>query len=290
MERHGITIMGIINLTEDSFWSGSRMLGADAGAVADRAAAMVRDGAGMIDIGACSTRPGSAAVGEEEEWRRIRPMIQRLSNDFPALMISIDTYWASVIRNAYDVIGNRLIINDISAGEADSAMLPLAGNLGIPFIAMHMRGTPATMQTMTDYSDFDEAGDASGDGRHLHPVTKAVVSHFRTFEEKAQRNGISDWMLDPGFGFAKTVEQNWQLMDEMAALRCFGKPLLVGVSRKSMLTKPLGISPAEALTPTQVANFAALERGADILRVHDVAAAAQTVRLFQLLHGEATAS
>lgn len=280
MEQRDIKIMGIINLTDNSFWQGSRMLGrdgaADPGAVSERAAEMIAAGASILDLGACSTRPGSEPVGAEEEWRRLEKPVRRLREDFPDVPISVDTYWASVISHVADAIGAPVIINDISAGEADSGMLPLAGKLGFPYIAMHMRGTPATMQTLTDYeSDPSEPG--------LSPVTAAVLRYFRAFSGRAEENGIRDWILDPGFGFAKTMEQNWQLLGEMSALKELGKPILAGLSRKSMITKALGIDTADALTPTQVANFAALERGADILRVHDVAEAAQTVRIYRLM-------
>jgi len=273
-----VLLMGILNLTEDSFFPGSRYLSegqADTGALVRAAGAMLSQGAAILDIGACSTRPGAAPVGAEEEWRRLEKGLAALRESFPNVPISIDTTRAETARRAAGT-ADRIWINDISAGEDDPDMLRTVAELGLPYIAMHKRGTPATMQSLTDYPE-----DPSRPGRS--PVTAAVLRYFEEFSLRAAEAGIRDWILDPGFGFAKTVRQNWQLLRELPAFRETGRKILVGVSRKSFLYKPLGISPEEALTATQVAHLAALQGGADLLRVHDVAAAAQTVQLYRLL-------
>ena len=257
-----IRILGIVNLTDDSYYAPSRVRTCDA--LLDRVGRMVAEGADVIDIGACSTRPGSKPVGAAEEWRRLELALKAVREAFPTLEVSIDTYWASVVERVYDAIG-PFIVNDISAGAYDPAMLPLAGRLGLPYIAMHLRGTPETMQSLTDYPDG---------------VTADVLRYFEAFAERAGEAGVTDWILDPGFGFAKTVEQNWTLLEEMDRLQVLGRPILVGVSRKSMIYKRFGITPEEALPATQVAHYMALERGATWLRVHDVTEARRTVEIF----------
>ena len=250
---------------------------------------MLEQGADIIDIGGCSTRPGSDPVGEAEEWRRLEPVLDALWRRFPDLRISIDTYWASVIEKAWALLtrierdsagaeksrGNihqRLIVNDISAGEDDPGMLPLVGRLGLRYIAMHKRGTPKTMQGLCDYDD----------------VTQSVAEYFRDFALRAAAAGIEDWALDPGFGFAKTVEQNWELLRNLHRLSDaeFGgrkRDILVGVSRKSMIYRLYDITPEEALPQTQILHYEALRQGAAILRVHDVAETVRSVRSFSLL-------
>ena len=257
-----IRILGIVNLTDDSYYAPSRAQSLDA--FLDRVGRMVAEGMDVVDIGACSTRPGSKPVGEVEEWRRLEPALRVLREAFPELPVSIDTYWAPVVEQAYDSIGN-FIANDISAGAYDKAMLPLVGRLGLPYIAMHLRGTPETMQSLTDYPQG---------------VTTEVLKYFRAFAKRAAKAGVTDWILDPGFGFAKTVEQNWTLLQEMDRLRVLQMPILVGVSRKSMIYRRFGITPEESLPATQVAHYMALERGATWLRVHDVAEARRTVEIF----------
>ena len=265
-----IDIMGIVNLTDNSYFAQSRCLGPDGepdmDRVLERAGRMIEEGASIIDIGACSTRPGSEPVGEQEEWRRLSPALKAIREDFPHVQISVDTYWSSVVRKTYDLIG-PLIVNDISAGEDDPEMLGTAGSLGLTYIAMHKRGTPKTMQSLCSYGD----------------VTGEVLEYFREFGQKADEAGIKDWILDPGFGFAKTVEQNYQLLGELERFTCLGRRILVGVSRKSMIYRLFNITPEEALPQTQVLHLAALERGADILRVHDVAEAARTVAVWSRL-------
>lgn len=260
-----IQIMGIVNLNGDSFFSGSRVLpGSEIGPAIERIGSMINAGADIIDLGAVSTRPGASPVDEKEEWRRLSTVLKTAREAFPKAIFSIDTTSSSIVRKAFYEIG-QFIINDISAGEDDPKMLPLAGELALPYIAMHKRGNPRTMGSMTDYED----------------VTSEVYSYFEDFAGKAEKFGIKDWILDPGFGFAKTVPQCYQLLSNLIRFRDFGRPLLVGISRKRMVTEPLGITPEMALEGTQVLNFAALERGADILRVHDVKEAAETVSLYR---------
>lgn len=265
-----IEIMGIVNITDNSYFSASRCLSdngkANVSAAMDRIGTMVHEGAGIIDIGACSTRPGSEGVGAEVEWQRLEPVLEAARKDFPDLRISIDTYWSEVVEKVYDKIGD-FMVNDISAGEDDPDMLPTVGRLGLEYVAMHKRGNPMTMQSLTDYDD----------------VTDAVRQYFLDFAEKAEEAGIKEWILDPGFGFAKTVEQNWQLMDEMGKVLIPGHRTLVGVSRKSMLYRLFDITPEESLPATQALHLAALQRGADILRVHDVAEAVRTVEIYRRL-------
>ena len=272
MEGKGrkIEIMGIVNITDDSYFAASRCLGADGRPEADkvlsRIGMMLDEGADIIDIGACSTRPGSEPVGEDTEWERLEPVLEAVRKKFPHARISIDTYWSSVVRKAYELIG-PFIVNDISAGEDDLQMLPTVGRLGLEYVAMHKKGTPQTMQHLCSYQD----------------VTAEIIGYFREFAVKAEKAGIRDWILDPGFGFAKTIDQNYSLLADLEQFTGLGHRILVGVSRKSMIYKLLGITPEESLPQTQVLHLAALERGADILRVHDVAEAVRTVRVYRQL-------
>ncbi|MBE6221940.1 MAG: dihydropteroate synthase [Bacteroidales bacterium] len=279
--------MGILNLNEDSFFSASRT---KANEVTARAARLFEEGADVIDLGACSTRPGSTQPDVEEEWKRLQPALRALpctktpqsvhgtlNNDTPCTKtpqsvhgprISIDTFRAEIVRRTYDTIG-PFLVNDISAGHLDPEMLETVGRLGLPYVAMHMRGTPENMQQLTDYPD----------------IVKDIEAYFREFAQMAEEAGIKEWILDPGFGFAKTIEQNYELMRRMNELKeAFPQEILVGVSRKSMIYKVLGITPEEAMPATQVLNFAALERGATWLRVHDVAPAVQTAQLYSTMY------
>ena len=269
MDRH-IEIMGIVNLTDDSFFSGSRCSGVDA--ALSRIDTMLSEGADIIDLGACSTRPGSMPVGEDEEWVRLEPVLKALKTSFPDIRLSIDTYWASVVRRTCGLIGD-FIVNDISAGEDDPSMLPTVGELGLTYIAMHKRGNPATMSQMTEYED----------------VAHDIKAYFDEFSNRAECNGIKDWILDPGIGFSKTIDQNYELLKSLEVFKSVraaegrSPRILVGVSRNSLIYKYLNISPDESLPATQVLNFAALQNGADILRVHDVAETARTVALYRQL-------
>lgn len=260
-------VMAIVNATPDSFFAGSRAATADQ--VARRTESLLAEGADIIDLGACSTRPGSESPDADEELRRLEPAleaIRRVSADVP---VSVDTFRASVARRCVTELGAD-IINDISGGTLDPAMFDTVAETGAPYVMMHTRGTPETMQQLTDYSAYGS-------------VTAAVLEFFAERIADLAGRGVADIIVDPGFGFAKTVEQNWQLMKELPALLAFGRPLLVGVSRKSMLTRPLQISADEALPATVAANVMALERGAMILRVHDAAAARQAIDIVSLL-------
>ena len=260
-DRH-IDIMGIINLTDDSYFAESRCAGVDAAVL--KVGQMLAEGADIIDIGACSTRPGSVPVGQQEEWRRLEPVLRAVKEAYPSATLSIDTWWSGVVRKTYDLIG-EVIVNDISAGEDDPDMLPVVGRLGLSYVAMHKRGVPQTMQSLTDYTDI--VGD--------------VLTYFEQFSQKALQ--FEHWILDPGFGFAKTLPQNHEMLSRLAEFKAAGRPLLVGVSRKSMIYKLLNISPEESLAATQVLHMKALQEGADILRVHDVAEAARTIALYKAI-------
>ena len=253
--RRTVRIMGILNLNGDSFYAPSRY-----------GMSVVDEGPDILDIGAVSTRPGAAQVSEQEEWSRLKPVLRTLGTGLP---ISLDTTRPGIVERACDLLGRPVIVNDISAGEDDPEMLRTVGQLGLEYVAMHKRGTPETMQSLCDYDD----------------VVGEVLEYFRAFALKAAENGISDWILDPGFGFAKNVEQNYQLMEGLERFSELGRPVLVGISRKSFIYKPLGLGPEDVLTGTQVMHLAALERGADVLRVHDVTAARETLTLYRKLHG-----
>ncbi len=271
--------MGIINITDNSYFAESRCFDGqghdDITKILKRAEKMISEGATILDIGACSTRPGSEPVGEEEEWTRLEPALTALRKEFPDTTISIDTYWPSVVRHTYNTIG-RFIVNDVTAGEGmyertqsdePGEMLAAVAELKLPFIAMHMRGNPMTMQSLTEYDD----------------VVEDVLDYFRKFETKANVAGLTDWILDPGFGFAKTIEQNYELLRRLDTFKALDKKILVGVSRKSMIYRKFGITPEESLPATQVLHYKALCNGADILRVHDVAEAVRTVELYHTL-------
>ena len=243
--------MGIINLTPDSFYAPSRIAGTEA--LERRVREMLQGGADILDFGASSTRPGAEMVAPAEEWRRLEGALRSIRKAFPEERISVDTYHSEIVRRCYDTIG-PFLVNDISGGQLDPAMLETVGSLSLPYVAMHMRGTPRTMQTLTDYPDG---------------VVAELQRYFEDFGERAANAGIRDWILDPGFGFAKTREQNWELLRHLGEFRRFHRPILVGLSRKSML----GAAPENALEATLDAERLALEQGAEILRVHDVAAA-----------------
>lgn len=259
-----IDIMGIVNLTDDSYFSQSRCITVEQ--ALSRISTLVGEGADIIDIGACSTRPGAQLISASEEWRRLEPVLGTIAAECPGLRVSIDTFRSEIVRKSYDVIG-PFMVNDISAGEDDSLMLQTVGELGLEYVAMHKRGNPLTMTSMTDYQD----------------VTGEVVRYFEEFAVKADRAGVREWILDPGFGFAKTIEQNYEILNNLDRLKSIGRRILIGVSRKSMIYKYLGISPEESLPATQVLHHYALCKGADILRVHDVAEAVRTVSISKIL-------
>ena len=252
-------VMGILNVTPDSFFSGSRAMSAYD--IERRVETMLTQGVDIIDIGACSTRPGAEPVADDEETARLSrgmEIVRRLAPDIP---VSVDTFRASVARRAVTTMGCD-IVNDISGGTLDDNMAATVADLHCPYILMHMRGTPATRQTLTEYRD---------------DVTATVISELQRQVRRFEQAGVADIIIDPGFGFAKTVDQNYAVMAGLRRFAIFGRPVLVGISRKSMITKALSIRADEALEATTALNAYALDRGADILRVHDVAAARQAV-------------
>lgn len=270
-----ISIMGIVNLTDDSFYAGSRVLSAggvfDPDHFLDVISGMISEGADILDLGACSTRPGSDSVSEDAEWARLEPALKILAAESPGAMISIDTFRPGIVSRSYDIIG-PFVVNDVSGGS--ESMWKTVGELGLEYVAMHTRGTPKNMQSLTDYED----------------IVCDVKSFFQEITMAADRFGVEKWILDPGFGFAKTVEQNWILLKELAEFKEFGRPILAGLSRKSFLYKPLGITPSEALPATCAANLLALQGGASILRVHDIAPARQVLELFARFFGDGTSA
>lgn len=254
-------VMGIVNVTPDSFYAGSRTT--DAEAVGRRVTAMLGEGVDIIDVGAYSSRPGAADVSPEEEYERLARGLEAVRRVAPDAVVSVDTFRASVARKAVSAFG-QLIINDISGGALDDDMFETVAELGVPYIMMHMRGTPADMQQHCDYDSL--ASDILAElGERLGRLTLM---------------GVSDIIVDPGFGFSKTLAQNYELLASLPLFALFHRPLLVGLSRKSMATRLLGIDTADALNATTVLNTLALDRGASILRVHDVAAARQAVDIF----------
>lgn len=239
-------LMGIINLTPDSFYGASRVWcddGFDADALRARISDLLGRGCEILDLGAVSTRPGAADVAEEEEWRRLQSALKPAAE---AAKLSVDTTRAGIVRKVYEEIG-PFIVNDISAGEDDPQMLATVAELALPYVAMHKKGNPRSMDSLTDYPEG---------------VTAAVMQYFREFEARAAEVGISDWILDPGFGFAKTSEQNWQLLRDLEEFRVFGRPILAGVADKRFTKDPLfnggDLQRAEKMA-AQVA---------DILRIH----------------------
>lgn len=259
-------VMGIINVTPDSFYAGSRT--SERESIEKRVKQMIADGAEMIDLGGYSSRPGADEVPVEEEKRRLKlgmEIIREQSSDIP---VSIDTFRAEVARSAIEEYGAD-IVNDISGGLLDSEMIPTVASMHVPYILMHMRGTPETMQQLTDYEP---------DG-----VTAVTLRELGLQLDKAAGAGIADVIIDPGFGFAKTLDQNYRLMADLEAFKVFECPVLVGISRKSMITRLLGITSEEALNATTVLNTLSLDRGAGILRVHDVKAAREAVDIFMKL-------
>lgn len=259
-------IMGIINVTPDSFWEGSRA--ADPDSIACRAAAMIADGADIIDLGACSTRPGAETCDAATEEARVAVGVEAVRSVSADIPLSVDTFRASVARSAVEHGAD--IVNDISGGDLDPEMMPTVAYLHVPYIMMHMRGTPATMQSMCDYPEG---------------VVTEVVADLSRKIERFRLAGVADIIADPGLGFAKTVGQNYELLRATAEIEeLLGTPVLIGLSRKSMLTRPLGITAAEALEATTAANTLALVNGAAILRVHDVKAAAEAREIVSLTY------
>ena len=253
-------VMGIINSTPDSFYGASRQQAG--GTLLQKAEQMLAEGAAILDIGGQSTRPGSQAVSQEEELHRVIGPIAALHQQLPEAVISVDTFYAKVAAEA--VAAGASIVNDISAGEMDKAMLPTVAALKVPYICMHMKGTPQTMQQHTQYE-------------HLLPE---IIDYFIAKLDKYKKAGILDVIIDPGFGFSKTIAQNFALLKQLQLLQILEKPVLAGLSRKGTIYKTLGSTPEKALNGTTVLNTLALQNGASILRVHDVKEAVEAVTLY----------
>lgn len=259
-------VMGIINATPDSFYASSRTPELDA--IRRRAAEMRDQGADWLDLGGYSTRPGADEVPEQEETDRLLRALEGVRDVWPEAIVSIDTFRASVARRLVEAGAD--IINDVSGGTLDTEMWATVAELRVPYILMHMRGTPATMQDHTYYRD----------------VTAEVLSDLMKKVGRLRAMGVNDIILDPGFGFAKTVEQNYSLLAHLRAFSTTGLPVLAGLSRKSMIWRPLDISPDDTLPGTTALNTVALLGGADIIRVHDVAPARQCVDVLQLMNSD----
>ena len=260
MEFNHTQVMGILNVTPDSFYAHSRKQTETE--ILARAHQIVDEGASIIDLGAYSSRPNALDVSESEEMQRLRNALQIIRRELPDAILSIDTFRADVARMCVEEYGVA-IINDISAGQMDNRMFPTIAQLGVPYIIMHMQGTPQDMQ----------------DSPHYDNLLKEVFYYFSEKVQRLRDLGVKDIILDPGFGFGKTIEHNYQLMNHLEEFNVFQLPLLVGISRKSMIYKLLGTTPEEALNGTTVLNTIALQKGAHLLRVHDVKAAVETVTL-----------
>ena len=261
---HRPLVMGILNATPDSFYAGSRV--DSVRTAVDRAAAMLAAGATFIDVGGMSSRPGAELISTDEEQDRVLPIITEITRQLPEAYVSCDTIYAATARAA--VSAGAAMVNDISAGNLDPELLRALPDLRVPYVLMHMPGKPADMQRRTD---------AYGDD-----VVTAVWDFLAEKLIALRRSGVNDILVDPGWGFGKTVAQNYELLRELRVFKQLGVPVLVGISRKSSIWRPLGITAGESLAATTALHLYALERGADVLRVHDVAEAAQAIRLHEL--------
>lgn len=254
--------MGILNVTPDSFFAGSRVDLDQTVATAER---MLAEGATFLDVGGYSTRPGATDISPAEEADRVLPAIEAILDSFPNALISVDTFRASVARQAVE--SGACLINDVAGGTLDADMFATVADLGVPYVLMHLRGTPQTMQSLATYEN----------------VITEVMDELAVRLAELRALGVKDVLLDPGFGFAKTIAQNFTLLSQLEAFQPFNEPLLVGLSRKTTIWKTLGISEEEALNGTTVLNTLALAKGSSILRVHDVREAVETVKLTQQL-------
>jgi len=255
-------VMGIVNVTPDSFFSGSRTEAANE--IIKRCAQILREGGTMIDVGAQSTSPASRFLDAKEEAGRLMPALKLIRDEFPDAILSVDTFYADVAKEAVEKYGVN-IINDISGGQIDEQMFPVVAQLNVPYVLMHMRGTPQTMQQFIHYDNF----------------IQDILYYFSERKAKLNQIGVNDVIIDPGFGFSKTVSQNYELMAYLKYFHIFEEPILVGISRKSMIYKLLGITPEESLNGTSALNAVALLSGAGILRVHDVKEAVECVKIIE---------
>jgi dihydropteroate synthase len=259
-------VMGIINITPDSFYKGSRVT--EEKDIIMSAGNMIKEGADILDIGGYSSRPGAAEVSQEEEKSRVINAIRLIRKEFPEAILSVDTFRSEIADEAVSGLGVH-IINDISGGEADPEMFNIVRRLNVPYIIMHMKGNPSTMQKNPFYDD----------------VVAEILEWFSQRIVRLQADGVKDIIIDPGFGFGKTVNHNFEMLQRLGDFSVAGLPVMVGLSRKSMIWKTLSITPDDALNGTSVLNAVALLNGADILRVHDVREAVQTVRLIAQIGG-----
>jgi len=257
-------VMGILNATPDSFYNKGRS--SDVDGLLHMAEKMLEQGAAILDIGGASTRPGQQLISPDEELRRIIPVIAAIRNQFPDAWLSIDTYNAITAREA--IAAGADIVNDVSAGDIDKEMIPTVAAMNVPYILMHMQGKPETMQISPNYQN----------------VTAEVKRYLTGKVKKCREAGIKDIIIDPGFGFGKTVEHNYELLGHMSLLASLKCPILAGLSRKSMICRPLHVSPEHALNGTTALNMVALQQGASILRVHDVKEAMEVIKLHSYLH------
>ena len=264
-------VMGILNVTPDSFYAGSRKQTEEE--IAARAQQILAEGGSIIDIGAYSSRSNAEHISAEEEMKRLRNGLEIIGREHPDAVLSVDTFRADVARMCVEEYGVA-IVNDIAAGNMDSEMFSTIARLGVPYIMMHMQGTPQNMQQHPHYED----------------VLREVLYYFSEKVQRLRDMGVKDIILDPGFGFGKTIEHNYELLNQMEEFAIFELPLLVGVSRKSMIYKLLGITPEEALNGTTVLHTIALMKGANILRVHDVKEAVEAVRLTTDMREQSSAS
>lgn len=254
-------VMGILNLTPDSFFDGGQYI--DTASILKRAKQIVKEGADIIDLGAYSTRPGAENIDIEEEWRRMKPAISVIRKELPNAILSIDTFRSELVRRVIAEFG-VCIVNDISGGTLDDRMFKTIAELQVPYIMMHIKGTPQTMQSQTDYKD----------------LMGEILEFFKDRVKQLNDLGAKDIIIDPGFGFAKTLEQNYQIMGQLEAFKAIERPLLIGISRKSMIYKLLGGEAQDSLNGTTALNMVALIGGAKILRVHDVKEAVECVKLY----------
>jgi dihydropteroate synthase len=256
-------VMGILNITPDSFFASSRV-----GSMQEllvQAEEMIKNGASILDVGGQSTRPGAALISAEEELGRVIPAIDILQREFPDALLSIDTFYAKVAQEA--VAAGASIINDISAGDADANMFPLLASLKVPYIMMHKQGLPINMQDNPVYKN----------------VLLEIIDYFANKIHQLNGLGVADVIIDPGFGFGKTLSHNYELLQHLDRFKLFELPILVGISRKSMIQKVLNVPASESLNGTSALHMIALERGASILRVHDVKEAVECIKLFESL-------
>ena len=253
-------VMGIINATPDSFYEGSRFTGTST--ILAQAEKMLLECADILDIGGQSTRPGSELISAEEELKRVLPAIEAISKNFPAAFISIDSFYSNVVKEA--VNAGASIVNDISGGSMDNKMIETIAALQVPYILMHIKGTPQTMKQQAVYEN----------------VTREVLDYLIAKTDQLKQVGINDVIIDPGFGFGKTIEHNFELLKNLSVFKIIDKPILLGISRKSMIYKTLGKTSADALNGTTALNTIGLMNGASILRVHDVKEAKEAVALF----------